>query len=381
MGRQIKNRVGETTTANNGLKATIIAYRGCQDIDIRFEDGTILTCTYANFKEGRIGKRNVVKRKAANTITPLHIGESKIMKRSGMKATILAWRGSFDITIQFEDGVVLEGIGYVRFKNGTVSHPNENMLILGKKKEMKNLQVAEVITYRSSSDIDVKFEDGTIVRHVSYLAFQNGNIINPMVSKSMAKARKERVGCSLKMTNGLMATIIEYRKATDMDVLFEDGYIAHHVRYDNFIIGRIGDPKHDRITPERAAKYIGQKRVMNNGEEAEVIAYRSTSDIDVRFADGTIVKGKAFSSFKIGAIGNPSKKVVFKRSPGEMLGECRVMRNGLKAEIVGYKNSCDITIRFEDGTCVEHRTYMNFRVGNIGHPGIRVRKAAGVKLA
>ena len=41
---------------NNGMNATCIAYRGCDDIDVRFEDGTIVAGkTKSNFLKGNIG--------------------------------------------------------------------------------------------------------------------------------------------------------------------------------------------------------------------------------------------------------------------------------------------------------------------------------------
>ena len=36
------DRLGKTNIANNGQIMTIIKYRGCYDIDIQFEDGTIV---------------------------------------------------------------------------------------------------------------------------------------------------------------------------------------------------------------------------------------------------------------------------------------------------------------------------------------------------
>ena len=49
------DRLGETRMMNCGMKATIIRYGGCNDIDVRFEDGTVVEHkTYDNFKRGVI---------------------------------------------------------------------------------------------------------------------------------------------------------------------------------------------------------------------------------------------------------------------------------------------------------------------------------------
>lgn len=50
-------KIGETNIAKNGQKMIIIAYRGCNDTDIKFEDGTVV-CNkrYEDFKKGHIEK-------------------------------------------------------------------------------------------------------------------------------------------------------------------------------------------------------------------------------------------------------------------------------------------------------------------------------------
>ena len=37
----VKDRLGETRMMNCGMEATIIRYGGCNDIDVRFEDGAV----------------------------------------------------------------------------------------------------------------------------------------------------------------------------------------------------------------------------------------------------------------------------------------------------------------------------------------------------
>ena len=50
---EIKDRTGETRTMNNGLSATIVAYRGKNDIDVELENGIVLhNMRYVNFAKG-----------------------------------------------------------------------------------------------------------------------------------------------------------------------------------------------------------------------------------------------------------------------------------------------------------------------------------------
>lgn len=44
-----------------------------------------------------------------------------------------------------------------------------------------------------------------------------------------------RVGEIRRAKNGLMMTIVAYRKFADIDIQFEDGYISTHRSYANFL--------------------------------------------------------------------------------------------------------------------------------------------------
>ena len=49
------NRVGETITASNGQKMTVIEDFGCNNLTVQFEDGTVReNIRYSNFKQGRV---------------------------------------------------------------------------------------------------------------------------------------------------------------------------------------------------------------------------------------------------------------------------------------------------------------------------------------
>jgi len=53
------DRTGEVRKMNNGMTAKIVAYRSSRDIDIQFEDGTIVyNKTYGSFKKGLIANPN-----------------------------------------------------------------------------------------------------------------------------------------------------------------------------------------------------------------------------------------------------------------------------------------------------------------------------------
>ena len=124
----------------------------------------------------------------------------------------------------------------------------------------------------------------------------------------------------------------------------------------------------------RAKDRIGESRVMNNGQEAAIVCYRSATDIDVRFTVGYIAKHVTYSNFKRGGISNPNISLKKQR-----LGECRFMNNGMKATITRYNKATDLEIKFEDGLVVSCYNYNNFRNGLISHPSVTVAAIKGKK--
>lgn len=222
----------------------------------------------------------------------------KATMNSGETCRIIAYRSSMDLDVEFEDGAVAKHTTYTNFKLGMIGRPDDTpeeqeKRRLGEKRTMNCGLEAEIIRYGAYADIDVRFEDGYIARHAAYKEFLNGSIRPPI----------DRVGETGIMNNGLKATIIAYRKHIDMDVLFEDGSVAEHIDYKNFTEGRVARPQDSRRN--RGKFRIGEKRIMKCGLEAEIISYRKSEDMDVRFPDGVIVKNVQYTNFKRGMVGHP----------------------------------------------------------------------------
>ena len=97
-----------------------------------------------------------------------------------------------------------------------------------------------IIEYRNSLNIDIQFEDGTIVEHRTYQSFLRGNIAN--LNYYNTQCMNNRIGETNINNQGLKMTIIEYRNAKDINVQFEDETIIEHKEYHNFLIGNIVNP-------------------------------------------------------------------------------------------------------------------------------------------
>ena len=163
---------------NCGTEATIIRYGGATDIDVRFEDGTVVEHRgYGNFKRGEI----------ANPDTKVsakdRLGETRMMN-CGTEATIIRYGGATDIDVRFEDGAIVEHMTYSKFKKGSIAHPNTTAKArLGETRMMNCGMEATIIRYGRYDDIDVRFEDGKVVGHKAYGIFKKGEIAHESLSQ------------------------------------------------------------------------------------------------------------------------------------------------------------------------------------------------------
>ena len=167
---------------------------------------------------------------------------------------------------------------------------------LGETRMMNCDMDATIIRYGNNKDIDVRFKDGTVVKHKAYNAFEKGNIANTNIKVSAENC----LGETRMMNCGMEATIVRYRKYTDIDVCFEDGRVVKCKGYREFKKGNIAHPS------TTAKARLGKTRMMNCGMEATIIRYGGCNDIDVRFEDGAVAKHKLYDPFKKSKIAHPS---------------------------------------------------------------------------
>ena len=218
---------------------------------------------------------------------------------------------------------------------------------LGMTRTMNCGMKATIIAYRRYDDIDVKFENGTIRRHMKTHHFRVGEI-----GLNRTGRRTDYIGQTRMMNCGMTATIITYRNNNDIDVQFENGNIRKHMKMISFKSGGIALESFDKIK----TKCICMTRTMNCGLKATIINYRNSNDIDVKFENGTISQHKCFNAFLKGQI---------KQSH---IGETKTMNCGMKATIIEYRRCDDIDVKFEDGTICKHKRLSNFNRSSIPHP-------------
>ena len=242
------DRTGETNTATNGQRITIIAYRSSNDIDVQFEDGYVAYHRkYELFKKGQIvnpakpNLNNPVRRGIVDKT-----GKERIVY-DGETARITGYRNSNDIDIEFSCGLKIEHTCYLNFRNSDFRIQISAYKRVGEENTANNGQRMTIAAYRSADDIDVRFEDGTLVSKKSYKAFQDGKIKNPNGPSGHVLHADERLGETAVALNGQIMTIIRYQRSGDIDVRFEDGTVVSHISYWAFRQGCISNPNFRNI--------------------------------------------------------------------------------------------------------------------------------------
>ena len=175
-----------------------------------------------------------------------YVNRTKKMN-NGLKATVINQRGYTDIDVQFEDGTIVYHKSVENFLAGKIKYPEFCKLsdeeitqkYIGKTEIMNNNMKATIIAFRREDDIDVQFEDGTLIEHSSLSLFSKKKIKHPQITISFLNAKKKYIGMTNTMLDGLKATIIDYRSDNDIDVQFENGVIAHGVTTWKFLNGKI----------------------------------------------------------------------------------------------------------------------------------------------
>ena len=355
----LKDRVGETSIAKNGLKMTIVAYRGCNDIDIKFEDDVIVSNKqYSCFKSGDIRHPSKKPKKVCVLSIDKYLGK-KVKTADGLVAEVIAYRSSRDVDILFEDGTLYKNNSIYILKEGVNLRGYRSYI--GEKKIMNCGQLAEIVDVRTMNDIDIKIE-GTILKGVTYYRFKKGelNTLGISMNKSNVRVGEERV-----MNCGMNARIIEYISVQDITVKFDDDTIVSHKRYRDFLNGSIQNPKLPKKPPTKPKKsYVGKTAIMKCGLKATIIRSDGSKDIDVEFETGEVVYGKRYGNFIRGNI-SPENRI-------NRLGEEIITNCGLKATIVEYNGSKDITVQFEDGYIVSGKTYREFFIGQVKHNSLKL---------
>lgn len=339
-----KSILGQKAIMNCGMEAEVIEDNGSNNITIRFSDGCIVSKKSRHqFYLRKIINPNFKKRKSI-------VGKEKIMSNN-MRAIVIEDNGAYDIKIRFEDGYIAR-CSRSHFKTGKVKNPNQiKGSLLGQRAIMNCGMEAEVIEDNGANDITVRFTDGYI-RKTRRQSFKEGGINNPNVDRTSILGHRMVMKC------GMEAEVVEDNGFRDITVRFTDGYTTYHRERGAFVRGMISNPNCWKNS------VVGKKLIMNCGMEAEVVEYKGSKDITIKFADGTILTKQRIDKFNSGHIKNPNY------NGGSIKGRVSMMNCGMEAEVIEDYGNEDITVKFWDGTIKEHCTRQNFITGKIRNPNL-----------
>lgn len=172
-----EDKTGEIKTMKSGEKAEIIKYINNRDITVLFDDAiTKEHLSYANFKKGILSS-------TGKSMKSKRIGMCKMMN-CGMEAKIIAYNNANDMTVSWENGEITEHCQFHPFNKGTM-RPKSLLFPtrLGEIKMMNCGMEAKIVRYGGSQDVDIKFTDGTLLKHRLYDQFAKGTIQNPKLTR------------------------------------------------------------------------------------------------------------------------------------------------------------------------------------------------------
>lgn len=172
------------------------------------------------------------------------------------------------------------------------------------------------------------------------------------------KHKQERLGEEKINSYGLKMKIVEYNDSANIIVEFEDGR-RKRTRYSDFKKGCVGYDYYVKPS-EKAANRIGEVKENKYGEIIKIIEYNNSHDILVKFQDETLIRS-TYEKFKNGTI--TTRKRVSKEKEKERIGEERINSQGLKMQLIEYRTSEDITVKFENGE-IKITNYYKFNHGH-----------------
>lgn len=184
-------------------------------------------------------------------------GETRV-NTQGLKMRICKYNNVHDIDVEFEDGYISKNKHYTAFKKGNIENPNYNKAnIINRIGETnynnQNLKMT-IINYNNNHDIDVIFDDGTIVKHKSYSEFIKGSIKNKCFSKYIGETSVNN--------NGLKMTIVDGNSYNNLIVKFEDGTIVKNINFKRFQEGNVSNPYYPSVC---GVGFIGSSSSSENG--------------------------------------------------------------------------------------------------------------------
>ena len=118
----------------------------------------------------------------------------------------------------------------------------------------------------------------------------------------MNKSLVNHIGETNKNSKGERFVIINYRSATDVDIMFEIDGTVKNVTYAQFKSGHVS-----RKDTEDASFWLNEVIEDSNGETCKIVELNSKDNVTVQYPDGDIVAGLSLNTVMLGAFNREGK--------------------------------------------------------------------------
>ena len=257
-------------------------------------------------------KREIIDQFSERESFKKHIGEKSVNK-DGFPMEIVDYRGYQRVDVKFENGYIATNRTLFDFHKGRIfcvqSHIGERYIT------RMGLGIT-IIADRSPHKVDIKFDDGTVLKNRNYGDVKAGRIAHPdRHNLSLKKYIGEEVLCR----NGLKCTVIKaYREQSQckcrashvyVDVQYEDGIVVKHTEITHFRAGDVRKPGNiklaqknspkcqayfSRLKTEAKGRYMSQEYISKDGYPFIVVRYHDDGHLRIRFSDGYELNTKGF---------------------------------------------------------------------------------------
>jgi hypothetical protein len=98
--------------------------------------------------------------------------------KTGDMCIVIEYNNAHDLTIMFEDGTIVYNICSSNLTKGLIKNPNYYKTKLINIKFKCNNEIVTIIEYNNAHDITIQFEDGTIINNIQLSNLKTGNVKN-----------------------------------------------------------------------------------------------------------------------------------------------------------------------------------------------------------
>lgn len=380
-----KPRIGEKRILKDGHTMEIIRYDSSQHIIVLI-DGVIEKKTdYACFQKAVYvdanSQRENMSESRLNSMKLKRIGETKKQKYTGEKMTIIDYAGNSQVTVQFEDGTIVNDVRYQNFNKGLIMNPNRP------NRSQVSLNEYTILYYLSDYGF-IHANRGTLKEYG--LGMMEIDIFHPELKIGIEyDGRMHKKNMDLKKNrlckeNGINLYRIQEPNAPVLNVAdcyrlndctaFSDNLLETL----NTIIDKINNStllqiKHvtkfnKNKIQEKFYEYtydvndiVGLTRNLENGDIITIVRYGGCNDVDFSLSNGKIIKHKNLQSFKELKW---ARQKEYTKAYWE--GQSQIV-NGRLCTIKNYTSCTDITVSFDDGV-TKKISKAQWDNGKISHP-------------